>query len=191
MAVDLVVDVFLDVAGTQQPGLADLVAVDVHAQARLAAPDLEVSRAILFGDGGAIRGEGQAHDKVAVALVGEVGPAELHRIERANSAQLLGVGAPDAVGIAFEVVQRAGRLARVVFVVAHAEGARQVHVGAVVLNAEAQVTVIVDVPLPAQAVVLDIRVGVFPTGFTVDAVEVQLQAEIVGQVTAGAHVGVP
>jgi hypothetical protein len=59
-----------------------------------------------------------------------------------------------------------------------------------VLDAEAQVTVIVDVPLPAQAVVLDIRLGVFATRFAVDAVEVQLQAEVVGQVTAGAHIGV-
>ena len=59
------------------------------------------------------------------------------------------------------------------------------------LHTEAQITIVVDVPLTPQAVVLNIGVGVLATVFTAQGVDIQLQAEVVGQVTTGAQIGVP
>ena len=69
------------------------------------------------------------------------------------------------VFLTLEAVQRAGRLARVVLVVLDAERTCQVHVGLVVLDTEAQVAVVVDVPLAAQTVVLHIGIGVLAAVF--------------------------
>ena len=123
-------------------------------------------------------------------MLGEVGPAEFHVVERAHGAEVLSIGAPDAVAVAFETIELAGRLARVVLVVGHAEGAGQVHVGDVALHAEAQAAAVIDIPLAAQAVVLHVGLGMLATVFAADGVDVQLQAEVVGQAAAGAHVAV-
>ncbi|MCY1405669.1 hypothetical protein D9M71_209140 [compost metagenome] len=190
VAVDLEVDVFLDQAGAEHPGLADRVAVDGQAQARFAAPDAEVARRILQGGGGGVGSERQADDEVAVAVVGEVGPAELHAVEGAEAAEVLVPGGPDAVGVALEAVEVAGRLARIVPVVGHAERAGQIHVGDVALHAEAQAACVVDVPLAAQAVVLYRGLGVLAAVLAVEGVEIELQGETVGDPAAGADVAV-
>ncbi|MNC18985.1 hypothetical protein D3C75_669070 [compost metagenome] len=190
LAVDLEVHVLLDQAGAEHPGLADRVAVDGQAQARLAAPDAEVARCVLQGGGGGVGSERQADDEVAVAVVGEVGPAELHAVEGAEAAEVLIPGGPDAVGVALEAVEVAGRLARIVPVVGHAERAGQVHVGDVALHAEAQAACVVDVPLAAQAVVLYRGLGVLAAVLAVEGVEIELQGETVGDPAAGADVAV-
>src|SRR3546814_10475223 len=55
------------------------------------------------------------------AVVGEVGPAIFYRVERPHGAQALGVGAPHAIGVALEAVQRTRRLPRIILVIPHAE----------------------------------------------------------------------
>ena len=123
-------------------------------------------------------------------MLGEVGPAEFHVVERAHGAEVLSIGAPDAVAVAFETIELAGRLPRVVLVVGHAEGAGQVHVGDVALHAETQAAAVIDIPLAAQAVVLHIGLRMLATVLATDGVDVQLQAEVVGQAPTGAQVAV-